>query len=255
MEHDAVEAQAHAYLDDQLEPDLLARIQEHLRGCVACTQVYERQRAMNSVVRQHAHYHTAPRHLARSIRSNLRAHAELERPRRRIAWGWFASGAAFACAATLTVSLTLFQLGPRGASSSLDRELVEAHVRSLMVNHLTDVASSDQHTVKPWFNGKLAMSPPVVDLATDGYPLIGGRLDYLDQRPVVALVYRHGAHPINLFVWPESGQTAPRHETRQGYNVLRWSQGGMAYSAVSDLNLSELEDFQKLIARDIPASG
>jgi mycothiol system anti-sigma-R factor len=255
MEHDAVVAEVHAYLDDQLEPALVARIQEHLRACPACTQIYERQRAMNSVVRQHAHYQTAPRHLARSIRSNLRALAEVERPRRRVAWGWFASGAAFACALTLTVSLTLFQLGPRGETSNLDRELIEAHVRSLMVNHLTDVASSDQHTVKPWFNGKLAMSPPVVDLVSDGYPLIGGRLDYLDQRPVVALVYRHAAHPINLFIWPEGGSAAPRSETHQGYNLLRWTQGGMAYSAVSDLNLAELQDFQKLIARDTPASG
>jgi mycothiol system anti-sigma-R factor len=250
MEHDAVAAQVHAYLDDQLEPDLVARIQAHLQGCPDCSQTYERQRAMNSVVRQHAHYHTAPRHLARSIRSNLRALTEIERPRRRVAWGWFASGAAFACAATLTVSLTLFQLGPRGAPSSLDQELLAAHVRSLMANHLTDVASSDQHTVKPWFNGKLDMSPPVVDLAADGYPLIGGRLDYLDQRPVVALVYRHAAHPINLFVWPEPGSAAPRSETRQGYNLLRWTQGGMTFSAVSDLNLGELQDFQKLIARD-----
>jgi anti-sigma factor RsiW len=255
MEHDAVAAEVHSYLDDQLEPDLVARIQEHLRSCPACSDVYERQRAMNSVVRQHAHYHTAPRHLARSIRANLRAHAELERPRRRIAWGWFASGAAVACALTLTVSLTLFQLGPRGENSGLDRELVEAHVRSLMVNHLTDVISSDQHTVKPWFNGKLAMSPPVVDLAAEGYPLVGGRLDYLDQHAVVALVYRRAQHPINLFIWPDNASAAPRHETRQGYNLLRWSQGGMAYAAVSDLNLGELQDFQKLIARAAPANG
>jgi len=255
MEHEGVAADIHAYLDDQLEPAQVASIQEHLRSCPACTELYERQRAMNSVVRQHAHYHTAPRHLARSIRSTLRAHAELERPRRRVAWGWFASGAAFACAVTLTVSLTLFQIDPRGAAPGLDRELVEAHVRSLMVNHLTDVLSSDQHTVKPWFNGKLAMSPPVVDLAAEGYPLIGGRLDYLDQRAVVALVYRRAAHPINLFIWPETGSAAPRSEARQGYNVLRWTQGGMTYAAVSDLNLGELQDFQKLVARAAPASG
>src|SRR5581483_6894452 len=191
MEHDAVLGQVHAYLDDQLDQAEVAAIQEHLRGCEACAQSYERQRAMNSVVRQHAHYHTAPRHLARSIRSNLRALAEVERPRRRVAWGWFASGAALACALTLTVSLTLFQLGPRGdASAGLDQELVSAHIRSLMVGHLTDVASSDQHTVKPWFNGKLDLSPPVVDLKAEGFPLIGGRLDYIDNRPVVALVYR-----------------------------------------------------------------
>jgi anti-sigma factor RsiW len=255
MEHDGVEADVHAYLDDQLEPARVARIQEHLRTCPACTELYERQRAMNSAVRQHAHYHTAPRHLARSIRSTLRAHAELERPHRRVAWGWFASGAAFACAVALTVSLTLFQLGPRGETSSLDRELVAAHIRSLMVNHLTDVPSSDQHTVKPWFDGKLDMSPPVVDLVADGFPLIGGRLDYLDQRPVVALVYGRRKHLINLFIWPQPGSASPRNETRQGYNLLRWTAGGMEYAAVSDVALGDLEEFQKLFARATPASG
>jgi len=248
MECEAVKAEVHGYLDDQLETEQVAGIQAHLRGCAACSAVYERQRAMNSVVRQHAHYHTAPHHLGRAIRSNLRALAAVERPRRRVAWGWFASGAAFACALTLSVGLTVFQLGPRG--DGLDHELVAAHVRSLMADHLTDVASSDQHTVKPWFNGKLDMSPPVVDLASEGYPLIGGRLDYLDDRAVVALVYRRAKHPINLFIWPEAGTVAPHVETRQGYNVVRWRQHGMSFSAVSDVNLGELEAFQKLIAAD-----
>ncbi|MBI3517512.1 MAG: anti-sigma factor [Proteobacteria bacterium] len=246
---DAVAAEVHPYLDDQLEPDRVGRIQEHLRGCAACTQLYERQRAMNSVIRQHAHYYTAPKHLARSIRSNLRTLAEAERPRRRNAWGWFASGAAFASAATLAVSLSLLQPGPRGGG--LEQELIAAHVRSLMANHLTDVASSDQHTVKPWFSGKLDMSPPVTDLTAEGYPLVGGRLDYLDQRAVVALVYRHNQHPINLFVWPGDAAATPLL-ARQGYNLVRWSQGGMTFAAVSDLNPADLQDFQKLIARSAP---
>jgi mycothiol system anti-sigma-R factor len=248
MECEAVTAQVHFYLDDQLEPGQVADIQAHLRGCAACTEAYERQRAMNSVVRQHAHYHTAPRHLARAIRSNLRMLAEVERPRRRIAWGWFTSGAAFACAATLTISLTLFQLGPRG--DAVDQELVAAHIRSLMANHLTDVLSSDQHTVKPWFDGKLDMSPPVVDLASAGFPLVGGRLDYVEQRSVVALVYRRDKHLINLFIWPAAGTAPLSVEARQGYNVLRWRKGGMSYAAVSDVNLGQLQDFQKLIATD-----
>ncbi|MEJ0070085.1 MAG: anti-sigma factor [Pseudomonadota bacterium] len=254
---ESVVAEVHGYLDDQLDAALVGRLQEHLRGCPACANEYERQRAMISVVRQHAHYHTAPQHLARSIRSNLRTLAVIEPPRRRFAWGWFASGAAVACALTLTVSLTLFQLSPRGgARSALDQELVAAHVRSLMANHLTDVASSDQHTVKPWFNGKLDVAPPVVDLAADGYPLIGGRLDYLEQRPVVALVYRHGQHPINLFVWPgAAGGAAPEALVLRGYNLVHWTQGGMTFWAVSDLNLGELEDFRKLILRDTQASG
>jgi len=255
MECDAVAAQVYAYLDDQLDPTLVGSIQEHLRGCAACTRLYERQRAMNSVVRQHAHYHTAPKHLARSIRANLRTLAEAEQPRRRAVWGWFASGAAFACVATLAVTLSLVPAGPRG--NELEDDLVAAHVRSLMVNHLTDVASSDQHTVKPWFNGKLDMSPPVVDLAAEGYPLIGGRLDYLDRRAVVALVYRRAKHPINLFIWPtkSSDDTAPSVTlTRYGYNLLHWTEGGMTFWAVSDVHLPELEAFQKLIAQATPSA-
>jgi mycothiol system anti-sigma-R factor len=254
MECDAVAAEVDGYLDDQLDAATVDRIQQHLRGCAACTRYYERQRAMNSVIRQHAHYHTAPKHLARAIRGNLRALADAERPRRRVAWGWFASGAAFACAATLALTVSLFQLGPSGGAE-VEQELVAAHVRSLMANHLTDVASSDQHTVKPWFNGKLDMSPPVADLTADGFPLIGGRLDYLEQRPVVALVYRHRQHPINLFIWPgDAGAGAPQAEVRQGYNLLHWTQGGMSFWAVSDLNAGELQDFQKLIARAAAAS-
>jgi anti-sigma factor RsiW len=208
---------------------------------------------MNSVVRQHGHYYTAPKHLPRAVRSSLRMLAAAERPRRRVAWGWFASGAAFACAATLAVSLSLFQLDPRGGG--VEQELVSAHVRSLMANHLTDVASSDQHTVKPWFNGKLDVAPPVVDLSAEGYPLVGGRLDYVERRPVVALVYRHNQHPINLFVWPMVAGGAPEVLTRQGYNLVRWSQGGLTFWAVSDLNTGDLSEFQRLIARSAQPSS
>jgi mycothiol system anti-sigma-R factor len=257
MDCDAVEAQVHGYIDDQLEPEAIGRIQGHLRGCPGCTQVYERQRAMSSVVRQHAHYHVAPKRLAESIRANLRATAIVERPPRRVAWGWFASGAAFACVATLALGLSLFQLDPRGAGGplNLEQELLAAHIRSLMVGHLTDVASSDQHTVKPWFNGKLDMSPPVVDLTAEGYPLIGGRLDYLDRRPVVALVYRHAQHPINLFVWPASeGKSDTAAFVRQGYNLLHWTAGGMTFWAVSDLNAGDLQGFETLIKQQTKPS-
>jgi mycothiol system anti-sigma-R factor len=254
MECDAAAAQVHLYLDDELAPDMVGRIQEHLRGCAACSRLYERQRAMNSVVRQHAHYHTAPKHLPRAIRSSLRTLAAAERPRRRAAWGWFASGAALASAATLAISLGLHQPGVH--ADALEQELVAAHVRSLMVNHLTDVVSSDQHTVKPWFNGKLDVSPPVADLAAEGFPLIGGRLDYIDQRPVVALVYRHAKHPINLFVWPAGAATTPSETLiRHGYNLVHWDQGGMTFWAVSDLNTSELQDFRQLIARATQPAG
>jgi anti-sigma factor RsiW len=127
-------------------------------------------------------------------------------------------------------------------------QVVAAHVRSLMEGHLTDVASADSHTVKPWFNGRTDIAPPAGDFAASGFPLVGGRLDYLDGRTVPALVYRRHGHVINLFVAPAetASRLAPESVTRQGYNILRWIHDGLAFTAVSDLNLEELRQFERL---------
>jgi anti-sigma factor RsiW len=171
----------------------------------------------------------------------------------RMRWAWLPAGAA---AALLVVTImTIWKIGapqPRPlADDLLGRDIVASHVRSLMASHLTDVPSSDQHTVKPWFNGRLDFSPPVKDLTGEGFPLIGGRLDYLAGRSVAALVYQRRLHVINLMVWPAPGepdhsQTAAPH---QGYRVLHWTQGGMTYWAVSDLNENEMKEFVRLVQR------
>jgi anti-sigma factor RsiW len=131
-------------------------------------------------------------------------------------------------------------------------EVASSHVRSLQAAHLVDVGNSDRHTVKPWFAGRIDFSPPVVDTSPAGFILAGGRLDYLDGRPVAAIVYRRRQHVINLFVWPDPGRSAPAAETRDGYNMLHWTSGGMVHWAVSDLNAAELGQFQALVAAGEP---
>ncbi len=243
---DCVEARdlVHLYLDQELDLLRVVDVDRHLQSCAVCRELYDRQRAMRSTLRRDAGYHRAPSELRERLRFALRGQAsETARPRARRSGRWNA-GLAAAAAVMLSVSVALYIVLPT-PQDRLENDIVSSHVRSLMANHLSDVASSDQHTVKPWFNGKLDYSPPVNDLTAQGFPLIGGRLDYLDGHPVAALVYRHRQHMINLFVWPDADahERKPRTLSRQGYHLLRWTQGGMEFWAVSDLNEAELSTF------------
>lgn len=166
---------------------------------------------------------------------------------------WINSGAAFAVGVVASVAVMLVLRGG-GDEDRLAQAVVDSHVRSLMSAHLVDVESSDRHTVKPWFSGKLDYAPPVRDLAAEGIPLAGGRLDYIGQRPVAALVYRLKQHTINVFVWPAAGnpEQDPVFAVRQGFNVAHWSSNGMQYWAVSDVNAVDLRHVVGFLVRTDP---
>lgn len=243
-----------ASLDAELGSADQQRLLAHLEGCADCRAALADMEALQGRIAAQATVHTAPPHLRHRVHEALRAQGRQhqqhqQRPPRRFAawsWAWINLGLAATATTAFAVTLALYLNQPSG-NDLAERELVASHFRALMPDHLADVASTDQHTVKPWFAGKLDFSPPVYDLAPQGYALIGGRLDYLQQRPVAALAYRHRQHIMNLYVWPAPSprEQAPQASERQGFHLLRWSQDGMAFSAVSDMNPQDLADFAR----------
>jgi anti-sigma factor RsiW len=237
----------HGMLDGELDVINAMEFEAHLEGCAGCAEEYERQVALRIAIRLPQVSYRAPVGLHSRIVNSLESTEAPSRPSTRW-WREFSAtrpwpvGVMVAAAA----SLLLFIAMPDD-QATLQQELIAGHVRSLLANHLTDVTTSDQHTVKPWFNSKLDVSPPVVDLADAGFPLSGGRLDYLHNRVVGALVYKHAAHVINLFVWPapDVRDAAPESSSREGYNLLHWTRSGMSFWVVSDLNAVELRQFQE----------
>src|SRR6266404_3054199 len=262
------------YLDGELDPIASQTIEQHLRECDKCDQAYKAHALLIRSISDKTPYYKAPAGLRERIQSSLLEEIAERSPRsvsREISslfrskqserraipfgtqWNWLALAAAVVLAAIIA-----FNLAPRlqrpGADQVLATQLIASHVRSLMANHLTDVASSDQHTVKPWLDTKLDFAPVVADLTSDGFPLVGGRLDYLDNRPVAALVYQRRKHFINLFVWPaESGSTgADKRITRQGYQLLHWVDSDFNYWAVSDVSDNDLQAFKQVFEKQLP---
>jgi anti-sigma factor RsiW len=236
-----------AYLDAELNGAELQRTQTHLDECASCRAALAALEALQDQMQAEATQYTAPAYLRHRIRAVLHENAPpqvVARPARRWPWAWINLALAAGASAAFAITLSLYLLRP-SQDDLTERELVASHFRALMPDHLADVVSTDQHTVKPWFAGKLDYSPPVHDLASQGYPLIGGRMDYLQQRPVAALAYRHRLHIINLYVWPDTMQrdSAAHAGGRQGFHLLRWAQGGMQYAAVSDIAPQDLLDF------------
>jgi anti-sigma factor RsiW len=222
-----------ALLDGELDVAQSAAVERHVADCSACAQAFARLREQKAALRALPRF-DAPDQLRHSIRDALRR--EVAPPAPAPIWRW----AAIAACLCLAVSLGWNAVQWRGAEASLEEGVVASHIRSLLASHLMDVPSSDQHTVKPWFAGKLDFSPVVKDLAAQGFPLEGGRVDYLDGRRVAALVFRRAQHTINLFTWPAAAGASASHAARDGYNVLHWTHGGMAYWAVSDVSAAEL---------------
>ena len=243
------------YLDQELDPVRNLEIEEHLHGCARCAPAYSERQLIRQSLKTESLYFKAPQDLQRRVQRALRRAARAEAPSRWFSAPWIKIVSPLAAAALVLLVLFPYFAGPT-PEEFLTQEVVAGHIRSLMVNHLADVPSTDEHTVKPWFNGKLDFSPPVSDFASQGFPLIGGRLDYLDDRPVAALVYRRDKHVINVFVWPSEKSAKPSvpMKTQQGYHVIGWTGSGMNFWVVSDLEPSQLEKFAELLKSSTPLS-
>ena len=242
------------YLDGELDLVRKIEMEQHLESCADCARELESLRALRVALRRSSLAYSAPAGLRGQIVSALRSAAPGEKHERRGAWLAFPVWQwATAVAVLAVVSVAAWRIAPALSGASADQriaaEVFTSHVRSLQGDHLSDVASTDQHTVKPWFDGKLDFSPPVEDLASDGFPLIGGRLDYLEGRGVAALVYHRRQHIVNVFVWPGGAGTIAARSLapRQGYNIMEWSRAGFHFWAISDVNPQDLAEFARLL--------
>jgi anti-sigma factor RsiW len=238
MDHEQIRELIQPYADGELDAANAGRVEQHLRACADCRSNEQRIRALRDTLARTAPAYRASKRLRSNVRAALRREAKTDS---FSPWMIFATGAV---CALLLLAFAFFQTS-RASHDAIVDQVVANHVRSLLADHLVDVASSDQHTVKPWFDGKIDFAPAVRDLTNDGFPLAGGRLDYLDGKTVVALVYHRAKHPINLFIAPAPGHRdeSTNTITRRGYNLVHWMRGEMDYWAVSDLNADELRQF------------
>jgi anti-sigma factor RsiW len=243
----------HGHLDGELDLAGDLAVQRHIDECPRCASEYAAMRAMRTRLRNEAFRFEAPAALKGKIRRAIPSSAPARSNGYQSRRGTYALRVIRVAVPMAIGAMLALIIAPRAIGPALDQrlagEVIASHVRSLMASHLMDVASTNQHTVKPWFNGKLDFSPPVNDFAKDEFPLVGGRLDYIDGRTVAALVYRHGKHVINVFMWPaaDAAMSVESVETEHGYNVEQLMVVGMNCWVVSDLNQHELDKFAGLI--------
>ncbi len=236
----------HGLLDGELDAANTLKCEQHIAACVACASAYQALVVQRNMIRAAGLRDVAPDRLRRRVGGML------DRKKNTLRFGRPVRAVGWAAAAAIAAGLFAFAIIPRGPD--LGEQVAESHVRSLMANHLVDVASTDHHNVKPWFAGHLDFAPPVYDLESQGYTLAGGRVDYLNARAVAAVVYRRGAHVINLYIWPEhAADLAPVPPlVRDGYNVRHWTKLGMSCWAVSDLDAAELAHFEQVVRASRP---
>jgi anti-sigma factor RsiW len=242
-----------AHVDGELRGREALEVARHLETCADCAAAQSALTAMRRAVQSGATRYRAPEALAARVQAALPAQPRQQPNAVVRSWQRLALASAFASALAIAFAIGVLVTRPIPSDLVAD-DIVATHVRSLVSGRPVDVASSDRHTVKPWFAGKLDYSPPVHDLSEQGFPLVGGRVDYIDHRPVAALVYRRHQHTINLYVRPAAPgapNSGPTSESRQGFQLLRWVRDGMAYFAISDTEPAELAQFRAaLVALD-----
>ena len=255
----------HAYIDGELDPAKSLELEAHLAENSSVRAACERLREMSAAIRDKADYHAAPAWLEARVRAAIPSGPE--NVSARPAWwrwlspagsfaaaaDWLRPAASFAVVALVTWVVALGTMRP-GEDERITQEVLASHVRATLANRFYDVASSDQHTVKPWLSARLAFSPPVADLSASGFDLIGGRLDYIGAQPVAVLVYKRRQHLIDVFVWPVEAQKAEQTLAHDGFNIEHFAKNGMSFWLVSDLSRNELGDFARLLAEQGTAS-
>jgi anti-sigma factor RsiW len=265
MTCDEAEILLHALIDGELDAGHARDVETHVAACPACAEKLKALRAMRATMAQAPLKETAPAHLRNRIEAALAVPAAaVSAPRQswlasaRASWknffGGFAVGTALSAALAASLVIAVVR---NDQNQQIASDVVSAHLRSLQAGHLTDVETSDQHTVKPWFNGKLDVAPPVIDLTAQGFTLTGGRLDYINGQPVASIVYRRRKHVINLFVAQQLGAAAHgvKDEIVQGFNIRHWSESGLDLWAVSDIDAGELDEFGQKFSAALHTPG
>lgn len=233
-----------AYVDNEVDLLTGLALEDHLEGCTDCAHDVENHRSVRNLFRDTNLRFPCPPELKRQVLSNLQPR---QGPFKVPRWLGLPLPALAGAVAVIVFFATALLFYVQQNQQQAAAEVVNNHIRSMLADHLADVPSSDQHTVKPWFNGKLNFSPKVQDFADQGYPLVGGRLDYMDNQTVSVLIYKRRQHIINVFIHPSSGEMKPVASEKRGYNLVHWASGGMEYWSISDLNASELQGFAVLL--------